>query len=117
LSSNKVHYRIERGVLVLEVALEDLPELKDAVRAAVGDPAASPRMPLLIDMRHEVASICYDDISWHVCSLALMLDLLGPRWAILTRPSPVCMAVFPEVEGLEVAMFADEDAALAWLRP
>lgn len=103
-------------MLVLEVALEDLPELTGAVRAAVDDPGASPRMPLLIDMRHELAGICYDDIRWHLCSLALMRDLLGPRWVILTRPSPVCMAVFSEVEGLEVAMFADEEAALAWLR-
>ena len=103
-------------MLVLQAALEDLPELIGAVRAAVDDPAASPRMPLLIDMRHEVAGICYDDIRWHVCILSLMRDLLGPRWAILTRPSPVCMAVCSVVEGLEVAMFADEEAALTWLR-
>ncbi len=116
MSSNKVHYRIERGVLVLEVTLEDLPELPGAVCSALDDPAASPRMPLLIDMRHEVAGICYDDIRWHVCTLALIRDLLGPRWAILTRRSPVCMAVFSLAEGLEVAMFADEEAALTWLR-
>jgi hypothetical protein len=103
-------------VLVLEVALEDLPELLDVVRAALDDPAASPRMPLLIDMRREAAIVRYDDISWPVCILTLMRDLLGPRWAILTRPSPVCMVVFPKIEGLEVAMFADGEAALTWLR-
>lgn len=116
LSSSKVHYRIEHGVLVLEVVLEDLPELLDVVRAALHDPAASPRMPLLIDMRREAAIVRYDDVSGPVGVLELMRDVLGPRWAILTRPSPVRMVIFLRIEALEVAMFADEEAALTWLR-
>ncbi len=72
-------------------------------------------MPLLIELRHEEAGIGYDDIRWHLLTLTQMREL-GPRWAILTGPNPVCMAVFSEIEGFEVGMFASKDAALTWLR-
>ena len=66
-------------------------------------------------MRHE-------DVRWRVQILTEMRQRLGPRWAILTGTGPVRVgvgrmyAVFSEIEGLEVGLFADEDAALTWLR-
>lgn len=117
-----IRYRIDRGVLVLDVAREGFAELRGALHAAAKDSAARPKMPLLIDVRSELLSVKYEDVRWRVQILADMRQQLGPRWAILTGTGPVrvgvgrMFAVFSEIEGLEVGLFADEDAALAWLR-
>jgi hypothetical protein len=64
----------------------------------------------------------YEDVQWRVQILAQMRQQFGPRWAILTGTGPVrvgigrMFAVFSALEGLDVGMFADKDAALAWLR-
>ena len=117
-----IRYRITRGVLVLEVALEGFAELRSALRAAAADPAARPKMPLLIDVRAEVPGVRYEDIRYRVEILSQMREQLASRWAILTGTGPVLsgvgrmFAVFSEIEGLEVGVFADEDVALTWLR-
>jgi hypothetical protein len=117
-----IRYRIDRGVLVLDVALEGFAELRGALRAAAADPAARPRMPLLLDVRSEVPGVKYEDVQWRVQILSEMRAQLGPRWAILTGTGPVrggvgrMYAVFSEIEGLEAGIFADEAAAFTWLR-
>lgn len=79
-------------------------------------------MPLLIDVRSEVPGVRYEDVQWRVQILTEMRQRLGPRWAIVTGTGPVRIgvgrmyAVFSEIEGLEVGMFADEAPALTWLR-
>ena len=116
-----VRYQIEKGVVILSLATEGFAYLRDALRAAAHDPAAYPKMPLLIDLRYEPVGARYDDIHWRVRILAEMREQFGPRWAFLTGTGPVTVgvgkmfAVFSEAEGLEVGMFADEDEALRWL--
>jgi hypothetical protein len=117
-----IRYQIEGGVLVLKIAPEGFAELRGALRAAAADPAARPKMPLLIDVRTEVPGVRYEDIQHRVEILSQMRAQLGSRWAILTGTGPVrggvgrMYAVFSEIEGLDVGLFADEAAALAWLR-
>ena len=108
-------------MLVLEVAPEGFAELRGALRAAAADPGARPQLPLLIDVRTEVPGVRYEDIQHRVQILSEMRAQLGPRWAILTGTGPVrvgvgrMFAVFSEIEGLEVGVFADEAPALTWL--
>jgi len=117
-----IRYRIARGVLVLEVAPKGFAEPRVALDAAAADPAVRPKMPLLIDVRNEVPGVRHEDVRYRVEILAQMRAQLGPRWAILTGTGPVRVgvgrmyAVFSEIEGVEVGVFADEAAALTWLR-
>jgi hypothetical protein len=114
-------YHIETGVVILSQASEGYAYLRDAVHAAAHDPAAYPKMPLLIDVQCEPIRVRYDDILWRVQILAEMREQFGPRWAFLTGTGPVSVgvgrmfAVFSEAEGLEVGMFAEKDEALQWL--
>jgi hypothetical protein len=116
-----VCYQIERGVVILSLATEGYAYLRDALHAAARDPAAYAKMPLLIDLRCEPIRVRYDDIRWRVQILAEMREQFGPRWAFLTGTEPVSVgvgrmfAVFSEIEGLEVGMFADKDDAIRWL--
>jgi hypothetical protein len=86
------------------------------------DSAARPKMPLLIDVNSELLGVKYEDVQWRVQVLAPMRQQFGPRWAILTGTGPVhvgvgrMFAVFSEIDGLEVGLFVDEDAAFACLR-
>ena len=117
-----IRYQIEGGVLVLRVAPEGFAELRSALRAAAQDPAARPKMPLLVDVRTEVPGVRYEDIRCRVDILSQMRERFGPRWGILTGTESVPVGVvrmfkvFSEIEGLEVGLFADEDVALTWLR-
>ncbi len=117
-----IRYRVKRGVLVLEVAPQGFAELRGALRAAAADPASRPNMPLLIDVRTEVPGVRYEDIQHRLQILSEMRAQFGPRWAIVTGTGPVrvgvgrLFAVFSEIEGLEVGVFADEAVALTWLR-
>lgn len=117
-----VQYEIEHGVLILRLATEGFDSLRSALHAAAKERGVAPRMPLLLDVRTETRGVRYEDVRWRVQILAQMRQQLGPRWAILTGAGPVRVAIgrmfalFSEVEGLEVGMFADKDAALAWLR-
>ena len=96
--------------------------LRDALDAVAADSRARPKMPVLLDVRNEPAGVHHNDVRWRVLILSQMRQQFGPRWAILTGTGPVpvgvgrMFAVFSEIEGLEVGMFADEDAALTWLR-
>lgn len=116
-----IRYEIEDGVLVLSAAVEGFPMLRDALDAAVIDPHARPKMPVLLDVRNRPAGVHYDDVRWRVLILSEMHQHFG-RWAILTETPPVrvglarMFAAFSEIEGLEVGIFADEEAALRWLR-
>ena len=117
-----VQYEIEDGVVVLRLVTEGFDFLRDALHAAELDPAARPRMPLLIDLRYEPIGVRYNDIHWRVQILASMREQFGPRWAFLTGTRSVTVGVgkmykvFSEIEGLEVGLFADKDEALRWLR-
>jgi hypothetical protein len=116
-----VCYKIEKGVVVLSVATEGYAYLRDALHAAAQDPAAYPKMPLLIDLRCEPIKVRYDDVHWRVQILAEMREQFGPRWALLTGTGLVSVgvgrmfAVFSEAEDIDVGMFADEDEAFRWL--
>jgi hypothetical protein len=116
-----VRYQIEKGVVVLSLATEGFAYLRDALRVVAHDPAARPKMPLLIDLQYEPIGVHYDDIDSRVQILAEMREQFGPRWAFLTGTGPLTagvgrmFAVFSEAEGLEVGMFAYEDEALRWL--
>ena len=116
-----VRYQIEKDVVILSLATEGFAYLRDALHAAARDPAAYPKMPLLIDLQCEPVGVRYDDVHWRVQILAEMREQFGPRWAFLTGTGPVTVgvgkmfAVFSEAEGLEVGMFADKDEALRWL--
>ncbi len=109
-------------MVVLSIAVEGFAFLRDALDEVAADPRAGPKMPVLLDVRNEPAGVHYDDVRWRMLMLSQMRQQFGPRWAILTGTGPVrvgvgrMFAVFSEIEGLEVGMFADEDAALAWLR-
>ena len=114
-------YQIESSVLVLKVAPEGFAELRGALHAAATDPVAHPKMPLLIDVRTEVPGTRYEDVRLRVQILSDMREQFGPRWAIVTGTGPVPLgvgrmfAVFSEIEGLEVGLFADTDEAIHWL--
>ncbi len=116
-----VRYEIEDGVLVLTVAVEGFAMLRDALDAAADDPRARPKMPVLFDVRNP-ASGHYEDVGWRVLILSQMRQQFAPRWAILTGTAPVpagvgrMFALFSKIEALEVGIFADGDAAFAWLR-
>ncbi len=116
-----VRYQIEKDVVILSLATEGFAYLRDALHAAARDPAAYPKMPLLIDLQCEPVGVRYDDIHWRMQILASMQEQFGPRWAFVTGTGPVTVgvgkmfAVFSEAEGLEVGMFADKDEALQWL--
>ena len=115
-----IRYRVDRGVLVLEVACKGFTDIGDALRAAVSDPAARSKMPLLIDVRMKVAGATYEHIQ-HRVSLSEMRRHFEPRWAIVTGTETVpagagrMFAVFSEIEGLEAGLFADKDEAIDWL--
>jgi hypothetical protein len=116
-----VCYQIEKGVVILSLATEGFASLRDALHAVAHDPAAYRKMPLLIDLQCEPVGVRYDDIHWRVQILAEMREQFGPRWAFLTGTEPASVgvgkmfAVFSEVEGLEVGMFADKGDAMRWL--
>ena len=116
-----IRYRVDRGVLVLEVACKGFTEIRDALRAAVADPAARSKMPLLIDVRMEVAGVRYEHIQHRVEILSDMRRHFESRWAIVTGTETVpagvgrVFAVFSEIEGLEAGLFADKDEAIHWL--
>jgi len=116
-----IQYQFEGTVLTLRVAPEGFEELRSALRAAATDTRARSGMPLLIDVRCEVAGIRYEDIRYRVEILAEMRQMFGPRWAIVTgtQVAPVgvgrMFAVFSEIEGLEVGLFADKGEAIDWL--
>jgi len=117
-----IAYEIEDGVLILRVATGGYPFLRDALLSAKSDPMSRPEMPLLVDLRGEPVGVHYEDVRWRVEILKEMRQQFGPRWAIATDAGPVragvgrMFAVFSESEGLEVGLFADEAAALTWLR-
>ena len=79
-------------------------------------------MPLLLDLRNEVAGTRYEDVHYRVQILAQMREQFGSRWALLTGTKPVGVGVgrmfdvFSRIRGLETGMFADENEALDWLR-
>jgi hypothetical protein len=116
-----VRYQIEDGVLVLSLAVEGFALLRDALEAAAADRRARPRMPVLLDVRNPVGGH-YEDVRWRALILSQMRQQLAPRWAILTRTGPVPAGVgrmftlLSKIEGLEAGIFADDDAAFAWLR-
>lgn len=116
-----IRYEIEDGALVLSVAVEGFAMLRDALDAAVADPRVRPEMPVLLDARSEPVGIHFEDVRWRQLVLSQMRQQFG-RWAILTETPPVrvglarMFAAFSEIEGLEVGLFADEDAAFTWLR-
>ena len=116
-----VRYEIEEGVAILSLATEGFAHLRDALHAVENDPAARPKMPLLIDLRHEPIGVRYDDIAWRMQILASMREQFGPRWAFLTGTDSITVGVgkmfrvFSEIEGLEVGLFADRNEALSWL--
>jgi hypothetical protein len=117
-----IRYEIEGGVLVLELALEGFARLRDALESAVADPAASPKMALLLDVRSDVPGVHYEGAHWRAQVLWQMRERLGPRWAILTAAGPLRVGVgrmftiLSRIEGLEVRIFAEKEAALAWLQ-
>ena len=116
-----IEYEIEDGVLILRVAAGGYAYLRDALRAARNDTSARPLMPLLMDLRGEPPSVRYEDVRWRVEILAEMRQQFGPRWAFVTGTGPVrtgvgrMFAVFSEIEGLDVGLFADKATALRWL--
>jgi hypothetical protein len=116
-----LRYEIEDGVLVFSATAGGFAMLRDALHTAAADPAARPKMPLLVDVR-EPASFHNENVGWRSLILSEMREQLGPRWAILTGPGPVRIGVgrmfvaFSEIEGLEVGLFADKHAAITWLR-
>lgn len=117
-----IEYEVEDGVLTLRVvATGGYAYLRDALRAARSDPGARPRMPLLLDLRGDSVRVRYEDVRWRVEILTEMRDQFGPRWAFLTSTEPVRMgigrmfAVFSEIEGLDVGLFADRASAVRWL--
>jgi hypothetical protein len=116
-----IQYQIKGTVLTLKVAREGFAELRSALHAAETDPRARPGMSLLIDARTEANGVRYDDVRYRVDIMAQMRDHFGPRWAIVTGTQSVpvgvgrMFAVFSEIEGLQVGMFADEEDAIRWL--
>jgi hypothetical protein len=117
-----IQYEVEDGVVILRVAPAGFTFLRDALCAVATDPAARPKMPLLIDVRTEPGSHRYEDVRWRVQILDEMREQFGPRWAFLTGPDDVplgvrsMLAVFASVGRLRVRMFAEKDAAFRWLR-
>jgi hypothetical protein len=116
-----LRYSIEDGVVVLSATAGDFAMLRDVLNAAAADPAARPRMPLLIDVRTEANGVRYEDVRCRVETMAEMRHQFGPRWAIVTGTQAVpvgvgrMFAAFSEIEGFDVGMFADEDDAIRWL--
>ena len=116
-----VTYEIEGGALILRVATGGYPLLRDALLSAGRDPASRPKMPLLLDLRGEPVNVHYEDVRWRMEILREMRQQFGPRWALVTGTGPVragvgrMFAVFSEIEGLDVGLFADKAEALQWL--
>jgi hypothetical protein len=116
-----IQYEIEDGVLMLRLAAEGFSHLRSALRAAAGDAAARPTMPLLLDLRGEPPTARYEDIRWRTEILAEMREQFGPRWAFLIDPDPArngigqMFAVFSRVHGLDVGLFTDKRSAFRWL--
>jgi hypothetical protein len=117
-----IQYEIVDGVLILRVAEEGFAFLRDGLHAAAHEPAARPRMPILLDLRTAPAIHRYEDVRWRVQTLVEMRERFGPRWAFLTGPGPVRIGVgkmfevFSRIEGVDVGVFAERDTALKWLR-
>jgi hypothetical protein len=117
-----IQCEIEEDILILRVAEEGFAFLRDALLAAATDPAAHPKMPLVLDLRRQPTSHRYEDVRWRLQILAEMREQFGPRWAFWVGEGPVragigrMFAVFSGIEGLDVRLFAEKDAAIAWLR-
>jgi hypothetical protein len=116
-----IGYEIEGQVVVLSVAVDGFPLLRDALEAAAADPRARPKMPVLLDVRNEPVRVHYDDVRWRTLILSQARQHFGPRWAVLSGPGPVPLAVgrmfaaLSEIEGLEVGLFVDREGAILWL--
>jgi hypothetical protein len=116
-----LEYEIEGGVLILRTVSVGHSFLRDALSAAGRDARSRSKMPLVLDLRGELANAHYEDIRWRVHILAEMRQQFGPRWALVTEAGAVRPGVsrmveaLSEPDGLEVGLFSDRQEALRWL--